>query len=190
VITVGLQKELRLFVCSDLYLGAGPIPGRKRHHSTWMETDLDSLMTFDHGLDSPASPQHQTSPPGSKIQPAAPSHESISQSPLYVNTDASSKRIGNYASPRIIANTRGYVRYVRAPGRDLNKMRIKKHAPSSDSSDDTVIMKELQSLEDRVYGQCVKCPFTFICQNCSIYEKRFMNIRNMSRLPSNTFITA
>ncbi|PNF20975.1 hypothetical protein B7P43_G09509 [Cryptotermes secundus] len=72
--------------------GAGPIPGRKRHHSTWLETDLDSLVTLDHGLDSPASPQHQVSPPGSKIQPAAPPVDSIAQAPLYVNSDASSKR--------------------------------------------------------------------------------------------------
>nr|CAD7425491.1 unnamed protein product [Timema monikensis] len=60
--------------------GAGPIPGRKRHHSTWLETDLDSLVTLDHGLNSPASPQHQVSSP-------TPSH-----SPLYVNADTN-KRI-------------------------------------------------------------------------------------------------
>jgi hypothetical protein len=87
--------------CSDVsdvsfyYLGAGPIPGRKRHHSTWLETDLDSLLTLDHGLDSPASPQHQTSPPGSKIQPASSAVDSIPEASLYVNTESSSKQIGN-----------------------------------------------------------------------------------------------
>nr|CAD7590304.1 unnamed protein product [Timema genevievae] len=60
--------------------GAGPIPGRKRHHSTWLETDLDSLVTLDHGLNSPASPQHQVSSP------------TPSRSPLYVNADTN-KRI-------------------------------------------------------------------------------------------------
>ncbi|XP_068082968.1 uncharacterized protein kmr [Anabrus simplex] len=68
--------------------GAGPIPGRKRHHSTWLETDLDSLVTLDHGLDSPASPQHQTSPPGSKNTP----QDTLSRSPLYVNTETTTKR--------------------------------------------------------------------------------------------------
>lgn len=92
--------------CSDVndvsfyYLGAGPIPGRKRHHSTWLETDLDSLLTLDHGLDSPASPQHQTSPPGSKIQPAASSVANIPEASLYVNTDASSKQTGSCPSAR------------------------------------------------------------------------------------------
>jgi len=87
--------------CSDVsdvsfyYLGAGPIPGRKRHHSTWLETDLDSLLTLDHGLDSPASPQHQTSPPGSKIQPASSSVDSIPEASLYVNAESSSKPTGN-----------------------------------------------------------------------------------------------
>ncbi|GLH08906.1 Uncharacterized protein GBIM_14042 [Gryllus bimaculatus] len=66
--------------------GAGAIPGRKRHHSTWLETDLDSMVTLDHGLESPASPQRQTSPPGTKAT------TSDSRSPLYVNTDANSKR--------------------------------------------------------------------------------------------------
>jgi hypothetical protein len=129
----GFAEGLKI-LCPLIYiLGAGPIPGRKRHHSTWLETDLDSLVTLDHGLDSPASPQHQTSPPGSKIQPAAPSVDSISQAPLYVNTDASSMRIGNYPSPRIIADTRGYVRYIRDPHREIYKSRIKRHAPTSDS---------------------------------------------------------
>jgi hypothetical protein len=82
---------------SFYYLGAGPIPGRKRHHSTWLETDLDSLLTLDHGLDSPASPQHQTSTPGGKNQPAssAVSADSIPEASLYVNTESSSKQIGN-----------------------------------------------------------------------------------------------
>lgn len=77
------------------YLGAGPIPGRKRHHSTWLETDLDSLLTLDHGLDSPASPQHQTLSPGSKVQPASSSVDNIPEASLYVNTETSSKQIGN-----------------------------------------------------------------------------------------------
>jgi hypothetical protein len=84
---------------SFYYLGAGPIPGRKRHHSTWLETDLDSLLTLDHGLDSPASPQHQTSPPGSKIQPASSSVDSIPEASLYINTESSSKQIGNNQVP-------------------------------------------------------------------------------------------
>jgi len=86
-----------MFRCSDVssyYLGAGPIPGRKRHHSTWLETDLDSLLTLDHGLDSLGSPQHQTSPPGSKIQPSS-SVDSILEASLYVNTESNSKPIGN-----------------------------------------------------------------------------------------------
>lgn len=133
------------YSCVFIYiLGAGPIPGRKRHHSTWLETDLDSLVTLDHGLDSPASPQHQISPPGSKIQPAAAPVDIIAHAPLYVNTDASSKRTGNYPSSRIMANTRGYVRYMRAPGREINKMKVKRHA----ATDDTVTVGKLHSLED------------------------------------------
>jgi hypothetical protein len=42
-------------------------------------------------------------------------------------------RIGNYPSPRIIADTRGYVRYIRDPHREIYKSRIKRHAPTSDS---------------------------------------------------------
>jgi hypothetical protein len=166
-------------------LGAGPIPGRKRHHSTWLETDLDSLVTLDHGLDSPASPQHQISPPGSKIQPPAPPVDSIAQTPLYVNTDASSMRTGNYPSPRIIANTRGYVRYMRAAGREINKMSLKRNAPTSDSSEDTATLGKLRPLVDTVYMQYMKCPFTSICQNCAIYEKHLMHILNMSCMPPN-----
>nr|CAD7568725.1 unnamed protein product [Timema californicum] len=79
-LTVGWNKGV-----SRKGKGAGPIPGRKRHHSTWLETDLDSLVTLDHGLNSPASPQHQVSSP-------TPSH-----SPLYVNADTN-KRIGKYSS--------------------------------------------------------------------------------------------
>lgn len=142
-------------------------------------------MTLDHGLDSPASPQHQVSPPGSKIQPAAPTVDSIAHAPLYVNTDASSKRTGNYPSPRIIANNRGYVRYMRTPGREINNTKVKKHVPTSDSSVDTVTVGKPCTLEETVCVQYMKCPFTSICQNCAIYEKHLMHILNMSRLPQN-----
>lgn len=143
-------------------------------------------MTLDHGLDSPASPQHQISPPGSKIQPAAPPVDSIAQAPLYVNTDAGSKRTGNYPSPRVIANTRGYVRYMRAPSREVNKMKVKRHAPTSDSSEDTATVGKLRSLEETVCVHYMKCPFTSICQNCAIYEKHLLHVLNTSCLPQNT----
>jgi hypothetical protein len=169
-------------------LGAGPIPGRKRHHSTWLETDLDSLVTLDHGLDSPASSQHQISPPGSKIQPAVPPVDSITDAPLYVNTDTSSKQAGNFPAPRIIASTRGYVRYMRAPVREISKTRVTGHAPTSDSSEDTLTMGKLPSLKDTVCVRYMKCPFTSICQNCALYERHLMRNRNMSCLPPNTHL--
>ncbi|GFG38455.1 hypothetical protein Cfor_11205, partial [Coptotermes formosanus] len=127
---------------------AGPIPGRKRHHSTWLETDLDSLVTLDHGLDSPASPQHQTSPPGSKIQPAAPSVDSIPEAPLYVNTDSCPEQIGNYPNARVISNSRGYVKYMEAPGREVDVVVVKKQASRPDCSD-SMFARKLHSLGDR-----------------------------------------
>jgi hypothetical protein len=171
------------FIC---VAGAGPIPGRKRHHSTWLETDLDSLVTLDHGLDSPASPQHQMSPPGSKIQPGVGPVDSSAHAPLYVNTDASSKQTGNCPGSCIVANSRGYVRYVRAPGREISKRRVRRHAPTSDSSEDTVTMRKLPSLEGADCAQYMKCPFVSICHNCAIYEKRLMHSLNKSYLPTAT----
>ncbi|XP_015600576.1 uncharacterized protein LOC107270247 isoform X5 [Cephus cinctus] len=45
---------------------AAPAPqvhqSKKRSQSSWLETDLDSGMTLDHGLDSPSSPALSTSP--------------------------------------------------------------------------------------------------------------------------------
>ncbi|XP_076055602.1 uncharacterized protein LOC143033881 isoform X3 [Oratosquilla oratoria] len=37
-------------------VGAAPIPTRRRSHSTWLETDLDRMITRDHGLDMPDEP--------------------------------------------------------------------------------------------------------------------------------------
>jgi hypothetical protein len=44
-------------------------------------------------------------------------------------------RIGNYPKPLIIAGTKGYVRYIRDPHREMYRIRIKKHASTSDSRD-------------------------------------------------------
>lgn len=60
-------------------VGAGPIPGKKSIASSWLETDLDTQLTQDVGLDSPAK-----SPP--QIDPARSQSPSA---PLYVNTDES-----------------------------------------------------------------------------------------------------
>lgn len=139
-------------------------------------------MTLDHGLDSPASPQHQTSPPGSKIQPAAPSVDSISEAPLYVNTDASSKQIGNYSGARIIANSRGYVRYMRAAGREVNTIMTKNQAASSGCCDDIMCVRKQHYLENIVYPQYTKCPFASICKKCAVYEEHFMNMCHVCHL--------
>jgi hypothetical protein len=44
-------------------------------------------------------------------------------------------RMGNYPNPMIIADTRGYVRYMRDPHREMYKMRLRRHASTSDCSD-------------------------------------------------------
>ena len=147
-------------------LGAGPIPGRKRHHSTWLETDLDSLVTLDHGLDSPASPQHQTSPPGSKISPAVPPVDNQTQA-LYMNAETSTKRIGNYQNPNIISNCVGYVRYNRPLSGHYNDL---KHPHTSYSSVDSIFTNFPQDLKFR---DCmVRCPFALFCDTCALYEKQ------------------
>ncbi|KAL0273170.1 UNVERIFIED_CONTAM: hypothetical protein PYX00_005908 [Menopon gallinae] len=70
--------------------GAGPIPGKKKSSSTWLETDLDLLVTQDVGVESPViSPQHQqqSQQPSSTV-PLSPR----STTPIYINTEVS-KRI-------------------------------------------------------------------------------------------------
>ncbi|KAG8224156.1 hypothetical protein J437_LFUL005540 [Ladona fulva] len=63
--------------------GAGPIPAKKRHHSTWMETDLDSMESVDCGIESPgAGPSPSRGVP--ILQPMA--HAPTESTPLYVNT--------------------------------------------------------------------------------------------------------
>ncbi|XP_071453518.1 uncharacterized protein [Hetaerina americana] len=63
--------------------GAGPIPAKKRHHSTWMETDLDSMESVDCGIESPGQ---GLSP--SRGLPMIQSfvHSPMESTPLYVNT--------------------------------------------------------------------------------------------------------
>ncbi|XP_075235264.1 uncharacterized protein LOC142332611 isoform X2 [Lycorma delicatula] len=67
--------------------GAGPILGKKRAASSWLETDLDSQVTRDLGLESPPT----TTPCG---------RHSASPIPLYVNTEDSKS-----VSPTNISST-------------------------------------------------------------------------------------
>ncbi|KAK7079998.1 hypothetical protein SK128_026243, partial [Halocaridina rubra] len=43
-------------------VGAAPVPARRRTHSTWLETDLDAMITRDRGLD-PPEPGKRANPP-------------------------------------------------------------------------------------------------------------------------------
>lgn len=62
---------------SCLNAGAGPIPGKKKQQSSWVETDLDSLVSRDTGAGSQ---------PTSPVSTAASTPSTSSTLPLYVNT--------------------------------------------------------------------------------------------------------
>ncbi|XP_046394721.1 uncharacterized protein LOC124162285 isoform X3 [Ischnura elegans] len=63
--------------------GAGPIPAKKRHHSTWMETDLDSMESVDCGIESPGQ---GLSPSRGLPMIQTFVHTPMESTPLYVNT--------------------------------------------------------------------------------------------------------
>lgn len=55
----GLYRDLRI----RYFLAPQVHHAKKRAQNSWLETDLDSGITLDHGLDSPSSPSLSNSPP-------------------------------------------------------------------------------------------------------------------------------
>ncbi|PSN50057.1 hypothetical protein C0J52_04229 [Blattella germanica] len=100
--TAALEAELRRVqqLVGDLQRQRQELSIQVRHlteksHSLVQQIRPGPTGVADHGLDSPGSPQHQTSPPGSKIPPTAPSVDNQSRA-LYVNTETNSKRIDSW----------------------------------------------------------------------------------------------
>jgi hypothetical protein len=108
---------------------------------------------------------------------------------LYVNTDSCPEQIGNYPNARVISNSRGYVKYMEAPGREVDVVVVKKQASRPDCSD-SMFARKLHSLGDRVYSQYMKCPFASMCKKCAVYEEHFVNTCKVSCLSLDTHITS
>lgn len=61
----GTRNDSRIIINEDLNDSAPQVhQPKKRTQNSWLETDLDSGITLDHGLDSPSSPALSSSPRG------------------------------------------------------------------------------------------------------------------------------
>ena len=70
---------------------------------------------------------------------------------------------------------------MRVQGRETNTSMVKEQATTSVCSD-SMFVRKLYSLEDRVFPQYMRCPFASMCKKCALYEEHVMNICNVSYL--------